>query len=275
MLVQSVPLILTVCFVTCLPESARFLGAIGKFHEVDKILTKIGKENKTGLPHGRLSQASFSNLSSSSEEEKASGNFKHLFKGQNLKSTILLSILWFGSGFVYYGIILLVTTFGSKNKPSTSCSPMTVTEYTDLIWTGFAELPGTMVAFYLLESIGRKKTLIAQFILVLLSLIPFFFTVPYYVSLISLLIGRATAQGIISSLVIYTPEVYPTNLRGKGIGIANLFFRTGGMVTPFFSQVTVQDYFDLTIGVYLGVCCLASFCAFFLPKETQGAELED
>ncbi len=75
--------------------------------------------------------------------------------------------------------------------------------------------------------------------------------------------------------MIYTPEVFSTSLRGKGVGMANLVFRVGAMATPFFSQVTVGEYFDLTIGVYLGVCLVAGVCTLFLPKETQGMALED
>eukprot|EP00794_Sanderia_malayensis_P000512 gene512-1159_t len=277
MLIMSVPLFLTVLFVTCLPESARFLGAMGKFHKVHRVLHKIGKENQTGLPAGRFSHNSLSNLRTDEDEDKddSSGNFVMLFQKENLKTTLLLSFVWFGSGFVYYGIIFLVTLFNTKNVSDKLCVPLTITDYTDLMWTGFAEIPGTLVTFYLLEKVGRKMTLISQFIVVLLSLIPFFFTIPYYASLISLLIGRAVAQGIISALVIYTPEVYPTNLRGRGIGVANLFFRTGGMLTPFFSQVTAHSHFSLTIAVYLAVCAVSAICAFFLPKETQGRELEN
>ncbi|XP_065057375.1 synaptic vesicle 2-related protein-like [Rhopilema esculentum] len=275
LVVLSVPLFLTVLFVVLLPESARFLGALGKFDKVHKILTKIGKENGTGLPRGNLSTVS---LCSYSESDKPAPKaaFAELFSGQNLKTTLFLAILWFASGFCYYGMVLLVTTFDSKDKTSKSnCIPLELGDYYDLIWTGFAEIPGTIIVFYALEKFGRKKSLIVQFIIAGASFIPFYFRMPYGVYLASLLIGRATAQGIISALVIYTPEVYPTFLRGKGIGLANMFFRTGGMATPFFSQVTVHNYFDLTISFYAGFCFLAAICAFLLPKETQGLELED
>lgn len=282
LLVMSVPFILTIAFLICLPESVRFLGALGHFHKVGKILTNIGTENKTGLPKGNFSRACLTGSSEtgsteSSEKPKKdeTASFKGLVTGGNLKSTLILSVLWFGAGFGYYGIVLLVTTYKTRGQPSKACEPMEIDGYTDLIWTGFAELPGTMVAFYALEMIGRKKTIIIQFLVVAASLVPFLFTLPRAAYVASLLIGRSTAQGIISALVIYTPEVYPTSLRGKGIGVTTLFFRLGGMATPFFSQVTVHDYFELTIATYLGVCCLGAIIAFFLPKETQGRELEN
>ena len=273
-LVLSAPLFLTVLAVFLLPESARFLGALGKFEKVDKILMKIGRENRTGLPEGNLSRASLCS-STDGEVEMRTATFKDLFSGGNLVTTILLSIIWFAAGFSYYGIVLLVPLLNTRKDANIPrCHPLTSSAYGDLIWTGFAELPGTIIVFYALEYFGRKKSLICQFIIAGCSLIPLFFDLPTAANFTGILIGRATCQGIISALVIYTPEVYPTFLRGKGIGVANMFFRTGGMVTPFFSQVTVEHYFELTIAIYVGFCFAAAICSIALPKETQGTELE-
>ena len=274
LLVMSVPLFVTVLVVLLLPESARFLGASGKYDKVNKILKKIGKENKTGLPKGNLSTLNLSH-DFGDEKDTPKANFRELFKGVHLKTTLLLTVLWFTSGFSYYGMVLLVTTFGTRNGPDLKCTPLSLTDYTDLIWSGFAEVPGTIITFYALEKLGRKKTLVIESIVAGCCLVPFFFSLSNNVYLACLIIGRATAQGIISTLLIYTPEVYPTFLRGKGIGVANLFFRTGGMLTPFFSQVTVHHYFNVTIAVYVGSYLVAAISAILLPKETQGVELED
>ena len=275
LLVLSAPLFLTVPPFILLPESGRFLEALGQFERVEKILKNIGDENKTGLPKGKLSRTSLCGLCDN-ESESSKAKFKDLFSGRNLKTTLLLSFIWFASGFSYYGVVFLVPILNTKKGVDTpNCVPLKLSDYSNLMWTGFAELPGTFLAFCSLEYIGRKKTLIGQFIITGLSLIPFFFDVLESASFTAILIARAVCQGIISSLVIYTPEVYPTFLRGKGIGVANMFFRTGGMLTPFFSQVTVEHYFNVTIGIYMGCCFVAAICALVLPKETQGRQLED
>ena len=275
LLVLSAPLFVTVLAFILLPESVRFLEALGKVDKVYNILTRIGKENKTGLPKGKLSRAHLcGSLDNRAELPKA--KFRDMFSGDNLKTTLLLSVIWFATGFFYFGIILLIPLLNRKKGADVpDCVALTLPDYSNLIWTGFAEIPGTVLAFYALEYIGRRRTLIFQFIVAGVSLTPFFFDVPEAANFTAILIARAFCQGIIASLVIYTPEVYPTLLRGKGIGVANMFFRAGGMITPFFSQVTVEHYFNLTIGVY--VCCyfVATICAIILPKETQGVELEE
>ena len=274
LLVMSAPLFLTVVTVFLLPESARFLGALGKFDKVDKILKNIGRENKTGLPRGSLSRVRIYG-STNNETELPSANFKDLLSGGNIRTTIPLIIMWFVSGFSYYGIILLIPQLNTeKDIVTPKCNPLTLSDYSNLIWTGFAELPGVFLVFYALEYFGRKKTLLIQFVIVGCSFIPFFFHLPDTASFTAILIARTICQSSIASLIIYTPEVYPTFLRGKGIGLANMFFRTGSMVAPFFSQVTVEHYFELTISIYIGCCFVAAICAIILPKETQGIELE-
>ena len=274
LLVMSAPLFVTVLTVILLPESARFLGALGKFDKVDRILANIGKENKTGLPKGNLSRKSLFG-SAGNETALLKSNFKDLFSGRNLKTTLLLSVIWFASGFSYYGVVFLIPLLNAKKGVDTpNCVPLKLSDYGNLIWTGFAELPGTFLAFYALEYIGRKKTLTVQFIIIGFSLTLLLFDVPEAASFTAILIARAVCHSTVSSLVIYTPEVYPTFLRGKGIGVANMFFRAGGMLTPFFSQVTVEHYFNVTIGIYMSCCFVAAIWAILLPIETQGTELE-
>ena len=274
LLVLSAPLFLTVLAVFLLPESARFLGALGKFEKVDKILMNIGRENRTGLPEGNLSRASLCS-STGGEVEMRTATFKDLFSGGNLVTTILLSIIWFAAGFSYYGLVLLVPLLNTRKVANISrCRPLTLSSYGDLMWTGFAELPGTIIVFYALEHFGRKKSITCLFIIAGCSLIQFFFDVSTAVNFAGILIGRATCQGIVSALVIYTPEVYPTFLRGKGVGMTNVFFRAGSMITPFVSQVTVEQYFGLTITIYIAAFFIGAICSVALPKETQGTELE-
>ena len=272
---MSAPLFVTVLAFILLPESVRFLEALGKFDKVDKILAKIGKENKTGLPEGSLSRVNLRG-SNANETELPKAKFKDLFSGGNFKTTLPVGVMWFASGFSYYGIIILIPLLNTKKVADVpNCVLLKLSDYGDLMWTGFAELPGTILVFFVLELIGRKKTLVIQFVVTGGTLVPFLFGVPRAASFFAILIARAVCQGTISSLVIYTPEVYPTFLRGKGMGVTSMFFHIGCMTTPFFSQVTVEHYFRLTIGVYICCCFVAAICAIISPKETRGIQLED
>ena len=73
----------------------------------------------------------------------------------------------------------------------------------------------------------------------------------------------------------YTPEVYPTTIRARGLGAANMLDRLGGMVGPFVGGVLLA--YDRTVAVVafaaaLGVAAVASM---FLRTETKGTALAE
>lgn len=54
-----------------------------------------------------------------------------------------------------------------------------------------------------------------------------------------LFIIRAFASGVFQAVYVYTPEVYPTSIRGASLGFHTAAARIGAMITPFVAQVHV------------------------------------
>ena len=52
---------------------------------------------------------------------------------------------------------------------------------------------------------------------------------------------RAFATGVFQAVYVYTPEVYPTSVRGTAMGYCSAAARLGAIVTPFFAQVFTQS----------------------------------
>ena len=52
-----------------------------------------------------------------------------------------------------------------------------------------------------------------------------------------LFIIRAFATGVFQAAYVYTPEVYPTVVRGTAMGVHTAAARVGALVTPFVAQV--------------------------------------
>lgn len=48
---------------------------------------------------------------------------------------------------------------------------------------------------------------------------------------------RAFVTGVFQAVYVYTPEVYPTAVRGIGMGINTSIARIGAIITPFVAQV--------------------------------------
>ena len=57
---------------------------------------------------------------------------------------------------------------------------------------------------------------------------------------IILFVCRGLIAGSFQGIYVYTPEVYPTTVRGMGLGIASSCGRVGGMIIPFIAQVRVN-----------------------------------
>ena len=92
-------------------------------------------------------------------------------------------------------------------------------DYVKLIWTTFAEFPGTILAFILIDWIGRKKTMAILSFLFAISTLGVVECQASKTGLIILLFcSRGFATGLLQSVYVYTPEAYPTNLRAVALG---------------------------------------------------------
>ena len=100
------------------------------------------------------------------------------------KLTALLWSIWTGSSFIYYGVVLMTTelfeTPGShgvcsldgalKVQCSAQCRQLDRLDYTHLLWTTLAEFPGILLTILLVDKIGRRKTMMAELLLLCISL---------------------------------------------------------------------------------------------------------
>ncbi|KAL0410344.1 UNVERIFIED_CONTAM: Pentatricopeptide repeat-containing protein, mitochondrial [Sesamum latifolium] len=75
---------------------------------------------------------------------------------------------------------------------------------------------------------------------------------------------------------IYCPEVYPTNIRATGVGIATAIGRIGGMICPLVAVGLVNDCRQAYAVVLFQVMIILSALSVLLsPFETKGRNLAD
>ena len=74
--------------------------------------------------------------------------------------------------------------------------------------------------------------------------------------------------GAFCTIIIYSSEAYPTDVRSLGLGFANVFTRVAGCLTPLVGQLLLEYTSGLaTFGTYSVCSLLAFFCATLLPPE--------
>src|SRR5690606_21068842 len=142
------------------------------------------------------------------------------------KSTVVLWILWFTVVFSYYGMFLWLPSVMVLKGFTLIKSFQYV-----LIMT-LAQLPGYFTAAWLIEKIGRKFVLVTYLLGTAASALAFgnaeslamLITAGAFLSFFNL--------GAWGALYAYSPEQYPTVIRGTGTGMAASFGRIGGIFGP-------------------------------------------
>lgn len=200
--------------------------------------------------------------------KKSTVTIKELFTTYK-KETITLWTLWFVVAFSYYGMFLWLP----KVVFDSGITYVKSFEYVLIIT--LAQVPGYFTAAYLVEKWGRKAVL--TIFLTGTAISAYFFGGS--TSVTEILIWGSLLSffnlGAWGGLYAYTPENYPTTIRGTGAGNAAAFGRIGSVIAPLLvgylrtNNVSYQDIFLIfTISIFIGI-----FILLFIGKETKVKKL--
>jgi putative MFS transporter len=185
------------------------------------------------------------------------------------RQTIMLWILWFCIVFSYYGMFLWLPSVMVMKGFSLIKS----FEYV-LIMT-LAQLPGYFSAAWLIERAGRKFVLIVYLTGTAVSAYFFGNAESLPLLLASGIFLSFFNLGAWGGLYAYTPEQYPTSIRGTGAGMAASFGRIGGILGPLLVGYLIAQ--KASINVIFLIFCIAiitgALAVLLLGKETKAKEL--
>jgi MFS transporter, putative metabolite:H+ symporter len=197
-------------------------------------------------------------------------NIGSVWSKDYVRQTTMLWILWFCVVFSYYGMFLWLPSVMVMKGFSMIKSFQYV-----LIMT-LAQLPGYFTAAWFIERMGRKFVLITYLIGTAISAYFFGSAESLTLLLTSGIFLSFFNLGAWGALYAYTPEQYPTNIRGTGAGMAASFGRVGGVLGPLLvgyfvaQEIAITSIFTIfTISILIG-----ALAVFVLGKETKQMELE-
>lgn len=145
--------------------------------------------------------------------------------------------------------------------------------YVFVLLTTLSELPGLIGAAYLVERLGRRKTMAVSLGVCVGALFGLIFGPPGWLGVALLSISRMGINGSMATLWAFTPESYPTTLRATGLGVANAFAKLATTGTPFISTALPDKYLWVAILVF-ALCCLGGIvAALCLPFDTKDTAL--
>ncbi|EEL53585.1 MULTISPECIES: MFS transporter [Bacillus] len=196
-------------------------------------------------------------------------NIKSVWSGEYRKATIMLWILWFCVVFSYYGMFLWLPSVMVLKGFSLIKSFQYV-----LIMT-LAQLPGYFTAAWFIERLGRKFVLVTYLIGTACSAYLFGIADSLTVLIVAGMLLSFFNLGAWGALYAYTPEQYPTVIRGTGAGMAAAFGRIGGILGPLLVGYLVASEASLSLifTIFCGSILIGVFAVIILGQETKQREL--
>lgn len=196
-------------------------------------------------------------------------NIKLVWSGEYRKATIMLWILWFSVVFSYYGMFLWLPSVMVLKGFSLIKSFQYV-----LIMT-LAQLPGYFTAAWFIERLGRKFVLVTYLIGTACSAYLFGVAESLTVLIVAGMLLSFFNLGAWGALYAYTPEQYPTVIRGTGAGMAAAFGRIGGILGPLLVGYLVasQASLSLIFTIFCGSILIGVLAVIILGQETKQREL--
>jgi putative MFS transporter len=263
-LVALVPLFLIPVVAFQAPESLRYLQLKGRTDEAVSLLKKhrlVPQDfNEAGLPNV------------SAKRYSAREALRVLWSPSYRRRTALLWIVWAVLVYTYHGIFIWLPTFYAG-------PPLGFTQIGSIQWVfviTLAQVPGYYSAALLLDRVGRKPIALTYLAFaglgsVLLSLA----VQPTSILLWSIVISFFNL-GAWSALYAYTPELYPTSIRGTGSGAAASIGRLAGVVAPTATPLLYAAgglpaaFVAFAVTHFVGAVAVT-----VLGIETQGKALEE
>jgi putative MFS transporter len=241
-----------------IPESPLYLAATGRLREAHQVVDMIAVTN--GAPP----------LGTAIRFEAAPRlPLSALFAPGLARTTVLMLAIWFLVSVSYYGLFTWLPAQLARQEGLGFIRGQGF-----LILLALAQLPGYALAAYGVERWGRRPTLTGFLIFAALGCATYVAASDPNVLAGAQLAMSFALLGAWGALYAFTPELYPTALRGSGMGAAGAAARIGGIAAPTVIGAVVAVSWTLTIGVFAGLLALAAVAAIALGRETKGAALD-
>ena len=132
---------------------------------------------------------------------------------------------------------------------------------------------GVLMGMLVIDRISRRSFLIQGFVMtaVFLGILiswrsaPPFITAPLFAALVFVMSVASILQ------TVYPPELFPTELRARGVGVVIACSRVGAASGTFLLPIVLQKYgVYVALGACMTVCVVAAlFCAMWAPETLR------
>ena len=238
-----------------------------RFIQTMKEISKINNKEVQFLEWLRINRSKLDKLLAKNTNEKNDENeediktysLREIFGFNSQKNNLIKSfICWFMIGCVFYGIILNLAYFKGNFYIICFCS-------------FFGEITGELSSGFLSGIFGRVKIICINCFVSGISMIIFTLADSVLINYLCIYLATMGIASCFNVLFIYTPELYPTPIRGTICGYTYLLSRFGAMVV---SPITT-NFGIFNTNVLFTVFCICSGIIISKMPETLGKELSN
>jgi MFS transporter, putative metabolite:H+ symporter len=204
------------------------------------------------------------------DDDVSAGSCADLFHASVRRSTVCLWVVWsmfsFGAAAFYTLLPKLLSDAGFADGEA------------DIIYlvSNLGGIPGALLSSYVIESSwGRRRTLVATLWASAAALLTMNLFEGQAAIAAACFMQQLVQMAVWAVMFAYTPEVYPTSIRARGLGAANMLDRIGGMIGPFVGGVLLAESRSVALAAFAAALGIAAVASLFLRTETKGAALAE
>jgi putative MFS transporter len=256
-LVTGLPALIGVVLRFFVPESPMYLHRNGKSEQARAVLARVAQVNGRSVTIPVLTP-----------EAAVKTTLFTLFSSKLRRRSLALCVAWALISIAYYGVFVYLPVKLSAE----GFGFMRGQEF--LILLAVVQLPGFALSAYGVERWGRKPTLIGFLLLSALGCMLYSLGSATALVVGSTLLMSFALLGTWGALYAFTPEVYPTDLRASGMGLAGAIARFGGLFAPTIIAPVMAAHFTLALAMLAAFLVIGAIAIGCVDVESRNRALE-
>jgi putative MFS transporter len=271
MVITALPILMLLWWRRALPESPRWLDARGRHAEAEAIVAGVEAElAAAGVQLEPLPASAGTHVPLAAGRASVMANVKALWSAKLARITAMTWLMWLSITFSYYAFFTWIPGLLVQNG-------MTITRsFSYSLVMYIAQIPGYFSGAWLNEKLGRQFTIASYMILGGISALGLALTRSDAGIMASGVLLSFFMNGTYAGVYAYTPEVFPTDVRATGTGMASSIGRLGAIAAPILvGYVYPLLGFPGVFGATTLVLLVGALSVVLMGVQTRGRSLED